>query len=78
MIALVGGGGALGKTIAEEVLTRPDTRLLVLVRPGSRDKVADLERRGTQVVEGELSADAGASPAAFRFQTVLIVPPSMT
>ncbi|MBP2328948.1 nucleoside-diphosphate-sugar epimerase [Kibdelosporangium banguiense] len=59
VIALAGGSGALGTLIAERVLARPDTTLRLLVRPGSRGKVAELERRGAQIVEGELGKDAG-------------------
>ncbi|MBP2327195.1 nucleoside-diphosphate-sugar epimerase [Kibdelosporangium banguiense] len=64
-IALVGGSGKLGGLIAEEVLGRPEARLRLLVRPGSRGKVADLERRGAQIVEGELGANADDSLAKF-------------
>lgn len=53
-IALVGGTGRLGALIANAVLDKPDARLRVLVRPGSREKAADLEKRGAQLVEGSL------------------------
>ncbi|WP_045741930.1 NmrA family NAD(P)-binding protein [Actinoplanes rectilineatus] len=65
VIALVGGSGQLGRLVADEILALPDTRLRLLVRPGSRDKVADLEARGVQIVEGALSAGAEQSLAAF-------------
>jgi nucleoside-diphosphate-sugar epimerase len=56
VIALVGASGHLGGLIAEEVLAQPDTELRLLVRPESRAKVAELERRGAQVVEGALGS----------------------
>jgi nucleoside-diphosphate-sugar epimerase len=65
VIALVGGSGQLGKLIADEVLARPDTHLRLLVRPGSRAKVAGLERRGAQVVEGAIGAGTERPLAAF-------------
>ncbi len=58
-IALVGGTGRLGTLIGKAVLDKPDTQLRMLVRPDSRNKVADLEARGAEVVEGELGGDAG-------------------
>jgi nucleoside-diphosphate-sugar epimerase len=64
VIALVGGSGQLGTLIAEEVLALPDTQLRLLVRPGSRAKAADLERRGAQVVEGALGTGADEALAA--------------
>ena len=55
IIALVGGTGRLGTLIAKALLEKPDVELRVLVRPGSRDKIADLEQRGAHIVEGALA-----------------------
>ncbi len=63
-VALVGGTGHLGSLIGNAVLDKPDIQLRLLVRPGSRDKAAELEKRGAQVVEGVLGADAGAALAS--------------
>lgn len=63
-IAMVGGGGRLGALIGHAVLDEPDTQLRLLVRPGSRDKVAELERRGAKVVEGALGAGDAAALAS--------------
>ncbi|HUI73252.1 MAG TPA: NmrA family NAD(P)-binding protein [Spirochaetia bacterium] len=58
IVALVGGTGHLGSLIGTAVLDKPDIQLRLLVRPGSRAKAAELERRGAQVVEGLLGSDA--------------------
>jgi NmrA-like family len=63
-IALVGGTGHLGSLIGNAVLDKLDIQLRLLVRPGSRDKAAGLEKRGAQVVEGALGADAGVALAS--------------
>ncbi|WP_437525385.1 NmrA family NAD(P)-binding protein [Sorangium sp. So ce726] len=63
-IALVGGTGSLGTLIGNAVLDKPGVQLRLLVRQGSRDKVAALEKRGAQVVEGALGADAGGALAS--------------
>ncbi|MCH7232235.1 NmrA family NAD(P)-binding protein [Glycomyces sp. L485] len=63
IIALAGGTGRLGSLIAEAVLAQPDTQLRLLVRPASRSKIAHLEAKGAQVVEGELGANAAESAA---------------
>jgi hypothetical protein len=63
-IALAGGSGHLGSLIADAVLAKPDAQLRLLVRPGSRSKVAQLEKRGAQVVEGALGADSGGALAS--------------
>jgi nucleoside-diphosphate-sugar epimerase len=55
-IALVGGTGNLGTLIANALLDKPDVQLRLLVRPGSRDKIAGLEKRGAQVVEGSIGS----------------------
>ncbi|WP_045746876.1 NmrA family NAD(P)-binding protein [Actinoplanes rectilineatus] len=73
VIALVGGSGQLGKLIADEVLALPDTRLRLLVRPGSRNKVADLERRGAQIVEGSIEPGADGPLAAFTAGATTVV-----
>ncbi len=65
VIALVGGSGTLGTLIADEVLALPDTQLRLLVRPGSRAKVAELERRGAQIVEGAIGTGTDEPLAAF-------------
>ncbi len=64
IVALVGGTGHLGTLIGNAVLDKPDTQLRLLVRPGSRGKAAELEKRGAQVVEGTLGAGAGAALAS--------------
>ncbi|WP_433513664.1 NmrA family NAD(P)-binding protein [Nonomuraea sp. CA-143628] len=71
IIALVGGTGHLGNLIAEEVLAQPDARLRLLVRPASRGKVAHLEAKGAQVVEGELGADEALAAFAVGATTVV-------
>jgi uncharacterized protein YbjT (DUF2867 family) len=63
-IALVGGTGHLGSLIGNAVLDKPDVQLRLLVRPARRDKVAELEKRGAQVVEGSLGPDAGGALAS--------------
>lgn len=63
-IALVGGTGQLGTLIANALLDKPDVELRLLVRPGSRDKTAGLEKRGAQVVEGAIGSDAGSALAS--------------
>ena len=65
IIALVGGTGHLGRLIGNALLDKPEVQLRLLVRSGSRDKVAELEKRGAQVVEGALGLDDGAALAAF-------------
>lgn len=61
-IALVGGSGRLGALIGNALLDKPDVMLRLLVRPGSREKVGGLEKRGAQIVEGTLdTASALAS-----------------
>lgn len=64
IIALVGGTGRLGTLIANALLEKPDVELRLLVRAGSRIKLAELEKRGAQVVEGALGAEDGAALAA--------------
>ena len=56
-VALVGASGRLGSLIGHALLDAPGVRLRVLVRPGSREKVAALEARGAEVVEGALDGD---------------------
>lgn len=57
IIAVAGGTGHLGSLLVEEFLTKKDVRLRLLVRPASRGKVADLETRGVEIVEGDVSDD---------------------
>ncbi|MFY0567902.1 NmrA family NAD(P)-binding protein [Archangium lansingense] len=64
IVALVGGSGHLGALIANALLEKPDVQLRLLVRAGSREKSAELEKRGAQVVEGSLGPEDGASLAA--------------
>jgi hypothetical protein len=56
IIALVGGTGNLGALIGNSILDKPDVRLRLLVRPGSRAKAAGFEKRGAEVVEGAIGA----------------------
>ncbi|PUB27672.1 nucleoside-diphosphate-sugar epimerase [Promicromonospora sp. AC04] len=64
-IALMGASGHLGALIAQELMAMPDVQLRLLVRPGSRAKVADLEARGAQVVEGDINSGDTAALSAF-------------
>ena len=63
-IALIGATGALGTLIANAALDKPDVRLRLLVRPGGRDKIAGLEKRGAEIVEGAIGRNAGAALAS--------------
>ena len=63
-IALIGGTGGLGALIGDAVLDKPDVQLRLLVRSGSRDKAAGLEKRGAEVVEGTIGPDAGGALAS--------------
>lgn len=54
IVGLVGASGQLGTLIAEALLRTPNVTLRLLVRPGSRAKVAKLEGAGAEVVEGAL------------------------
>ena len=58
-IALVGSTGGLGALIGGALLDKPDVQLRLLVRPGSRDKSAGLEKRGAELFEGTIGPDAG-------------------
>ena len=62
-IALVGGTGRLGALIADAALAKPGVQLRLLVRSGSRERVADIEKRGARVVEGAVGPDAGGALA---------------
>jgi hypothetical protein len=48
-IALVGGTGNLGKLIVNAILDKSNAQLRLLVYPGSRGKVAELEARDPAV-----------------------------
>jgi nucleoside-diphosphate-sugar epimerase len=63
-VALVGGSGHLGTLIASALLEKPNVQLRLLIRAGSRAKVAELEKRGAQIVEGTLGPKDGAALAA--------------
>lgn len=54
IISLVGASGRLGALIAEALLDNPEIRLRLLVRPESRAKIAALEARGADIVEGAI------------------------
>ncbi len=54
IIALVGASGHLGGLIADALLNTPGVTLRLLVRPESRSKIAALEARGAQIVEGAI------------------------
>ncbi len=60
IIAVVGGTGHLGTLITNALLEKLDVQVRLLVRAGSRAKVADFERRGAEIVEGALEPDDGA------------------
>ncbi|ATB28288.1 NmrA family NAD(P)-binding protein [Melittangium boletus] len=62
-IALVGSTGHLGTLIANALLEKPDVQLRLLVRAASRAKVAELERRGAEIIEGALGPEDGAALA---------------
>jgi hypothetical protein len=51
LVVLAGGGGNLGRLIAKSILKVPGARLRLLVRPSGRNKVAELEANGAEVVE---------------------------
>jgi nucleoside-diphosphate-sugar epimerase len=57
-IALVGGTGRLGTLIGNAVLDNPDVELRLLIRPGSRNKAAQLEQRGAHLIEGAIGLDS--------------------
>jgi len=63
-IALVGGTGRLGILIANALLEKADVQVRLLVRAGSRSKVAELEKRGAHIVGGSLGPEDGAALAA--------------
>jgi nucleoside-diphosphate-sugar epimerase len=58
-VALVGATGHLGTLIAHALLDKPHVQLRALVRAGSREKAAALEKRGAQIVEGAIDTDGG-------------------
>jgi nucleoside-diphosphate-sugar epimerase len=58
-VALVGATSRLGTLIGKALLDKPDVQLRVLVRPGSRQKAAEFEKRGAQVIEGAIDTEAG-------------------
>ena len=57
-VLLIGGTGNLGTLIGRELLKR-NARLRLLVRPGSRKKVAEDLARGAEIVEDEQTAFQG-------------------
>lgn len=61
LVALVGGTGTLGGLIANALLSKPDVRVRLLVRPESRAKAVDLELRGAEIVEGDVGPGGEAS-----------------
>lgn len=61
IIALVGASGHLGGLIADALLENPDVTLRLLVRPDSRTKVAALEARGVEIVEGAIGQNDEAA-----------------
>lgn len=63
-VALVGGTGHLGSLIGNALLDKQEIQLRLLIRPGSRGKASNLEKRGAQVIEGALDVDAGAALAS--------------
>ncbi|MBP5935773.1 NmrA family NAD(P)-binding protein [Streptomyces acidiscabies] len=73
VIAVVGASGHLGGLIADEVLAQSDAQLRLLVRPESRAKVADLESRGAQIVEGVFGAVSDDTLAAFTAGATTVV-----
>ncbi len=62
-VLLVGATGGLGSQIANALLDKPGVTLRCLVRPDSRKKLAQLEARGAELVEGDLSAGSEAALA---------------
>lgn len=63
IVAVVGGTGHLGTLIANALLEKKDVQLRLLVRPDSRAKVAELEQRGAEIVEGTLGPTDGTALA---------------
>lgn len=72
-IALVGASGRLGALIANELLATPGVQLRLLVRPGSRDKVVDLEVRGAVVVEGDIAGGDTTPLDEFVYGTTTVI-----
>lgn len=64
LVAIAGGTGHLGTLIVNALLEKPDVRVRLLVRAGSRGKAAELEARGAEIVEGSLGPDGGAALGA--------------
>ena len=62
-VLLVGATGGLGSQIATALLDKPGVALRCLVRPDSRKKLAHLEAKGAELVEGDLSAGSEAALA---------------
>ena len=54
IVAVVGGTGHLGTLIVNALVAKPEVHVRLLVRTGSRAKVAHRERHGAEIVEGGL------------------------
>lgn len=65
IVGLVGASGHLGGLIAEALLENADVTLRLLVRRESRAKVAALEARGAEIVEGAIGREDEAALATF-------------
>jgi nucleoside-diphosphate-sugar epimerase len=62
-VAVVGGTGGLGHMIVEALLGKPEVRVRLLVRPGSREKAGAFESRQAEIVEGDIGP-GGEAPLA--------------
>jgi hypothetical protein len=63
--------GHLGTLIANAMLDKVGVQLKVLVRPGSREKAATLEKRGARVVEGAIDSDSALASLCRDASTVI-------
>lgn len=62
-VLLAGATGELGGLIARSLLEKPGVAVRCLVRPGSQQKLAQLEAAGAEVVEADLGASSEAALA---------------
>lgn len=70
-ILLVGATGMLVSQIARELIDKPQVRLRLLIRPGTRDTLRSLLDRGAEIIEGNL-ADAASLDRATQGVDVIV------
>lgn len=63
IVAIVGATGELGSLIVDELLKKANVEVQLLVRSENRNKVAELERKGVQIIEGTLGKQDGSALA---------------